>query len=142
MGSEMCIRDRLFVLVTIVSVNPVQAMDKRCMGEKLLLSRKKRRWAGQRSRCWGTTFIRKLTTILPARKCGRVVTTISRVAGVAATGNGAESTTMLARRLQHAPVGRPERYIARRLLQLFNLHLIGAERAEVGRTWRRYRKQT
>ena len=49
---------------------------------------------------------------------------------------------VLAGKLHHASfVIRPGRYFVRRLLQLSNLHLSGAERAGGGEAWGKYRKR-
>ena len=62
--------------------------------------------------------------------------------GGAGVGNGAGGVSVSREAAPHASfVIRPGRHFVRRLLQLSNLHLSGAERAGGGEAWGKYRKR-
>ena len=110
-----------------------EAMGERCEGEEPLLSQKKvTGWATQQEVLGYDIDTESMTIALPPRKVDDLRAQVAKwpVGRETAT---VKEVLVLAGKLHHASfVIRPGRYFVRRLLQLSNLHLNGAERAGGG----------
>ena len=123
----------MYRLVTIVSVNPFSGCGREGEGEEPLLShRKVTGWATQQEVLGYGIGTESMTIALPARKVDDLYARVAEWPPERETATVKE-VLVLAGKLHHASfVIRPGRYFVRRLLQLSNLHLSGAERARRG----------